>query len=122
MKTKLTLLLIESQGFASRNVIPRIAFLTDSKGEFINKYISSKTTEQTLRDLTHQSCNLDFNSVSTKICDCIHEVGSNETEVIYYSLVSSGILCAKAGYQITPIDKILIKEKYVRSIQAIPRF
>jgi hypothetical protein len=121
MKTKLTLLIVETQGFVSRNIIPKIAFLTNSKGEFINKYISSKTTEETLRDLTHENCNLDFNVLNTRICDCIHEMGSNETEVIYYSLVSKGILRARNNCEITSIDKILIKDKYVRSIQEIPR-
>lgn len=121
MKTKVTLLVTETSGFTSMQVIPTVAFLVKESGEFVDKYISTKTVPDTLRQLLFESCNLRYETVEPTIVDLIHEEGSNEVEAVYSCLVSYGILVPKKGYKIVTIDKINIEEKYAKSIQSTPR-
>jgi len=121
VKTKITLLLTETTGFTSMQVIPTIAFLVKKSGGFVDKYISTKSVPDTIRELLTECCNIRYENIDPVIVDLIHEQGSDEVEAVYSCLISYGMLIPKDGYEVVTIDKMLIEEKYVRSIQSTPR-
>lgn len=121
MKTKLTLFLIETSGYVSQNVIPRISFICDKDDKFISRYVASGTIEETIDSLIIDSCNLHPKVVDAQLVDLIHERGSSEVEAIFVSVVQFGILAPRKGYSLKPINEIEVKDKYVRAIQRIPR-
>lgn len=113
---------MESAGFGASNHIPKISFLMNHEGEFINTYVGSQTIEDTITSLVICSCNVSPLVMDWKISDLYHEQGSDEVEAIFVARVMSGILTPRGGCDLVPIEKINIKDKYVRSIQQSPRF
>ncbi len=121
MKTKITVVLIEVSDHINRNQISLSKVLVDEEGQFINKYISHKTVDDTLDDLLQEYTSLSLTYCQANLSDCVHEKNSTECEIIYSCVVPQGFVTAKRG-KFIPIDEnFKLKEKYERTFERTPR-
>lgn len=121
VKTKVTIILLEISDRINRNQISLSKALVDEDGEFINKYISCKTVDETLDDLLQEYTSLSLQYCQANISDCIHEKSSTECEVIYTCVVPEGFVSTKKG-KFVPVDEnFKLKEKYERTFERTPR-
>lgn len=121
MKTKVTIILLEISDRINRNQISSSRVLIDENGDFISKYISCKTVDETLDELLQEYTSLSLQYCQANISDCVHERSSTECEVIYTCVVPEGFVTAKRG-EFVPVDQdFKLKEKYERTFERTPR-
>ena len=121
MKTKVTIIMMEMSDRANRNQISHAKVLVDDNGDFINKYVSVKTMDDTLNDLLNEYTSVNYSYCSANISDCVHEKSSTECEVIYSCVVPEGFVTTKKG-KFVPLDENFnLKEKYERTFEKTPR-
>lgn len=120
MKTKITIIVIETIPYF-RQGIPPTKILVDENGEFPSGYISTKTVEDTIKEILskHTSISVDF--LCPTISKLFHQAGSTECEAIYTCVVQNGIISTKNNSKMLSIEDINIDERYATPIMSIPR-
>ena len=121
MKTKVTIILLEISDRTNRNQISLSKALVDDDGNFISKYISHKTVEETLDDLLQEYTSLSLQYCQANLSDVVHERNSTECEVIYTCVVPEGFVTAKKGKFSLLDEDFKLKEKYERTFERTPR-
>ena len=121
MKTKVTIILLEISDRINRNQISLSKVLVNNDGDFISKYISHKTVDETLDDLLQEYTSLSLQYCQANLSDCVHERNSTECEVIYTCVVPEGFVTAKQGEFIPLDENFKLKEKYERTFERTPR-
>jgi hypothetical protein len=85
MKLKLTLMIVEIDKASPVLSDNFLKVLIDENGRLPCKYVSSKTIEETLRDLYEEFCAIDMGWNEPALKELRHEKGSTESEAVYYS-------------------------------------
>jgi hypothetical protein len=120
MKTKITLIVIETIPYF-RQGIPPTKILVDKNGKFPSGYISTKTVEDTIKEILSNHTSLSPDFLCPTISKLFHEKGSDECEAIYTCVVQNGIIGTKNNSKMLSIEEINIDERYTTPIIAVPR-
>jgi len=120
MKTKITIIVVETIPFFKHG-IPPTKILVDENGEFPSGYISTKTVEDTIKEILSKHTSLSVNFLCPVINKLFHSEGSNECEAIYTCVIQNGIIATKNGSKMLSIEEINIDERYATPIMSIPR-
>lgn len=120
MKTKITIIVVETIPFF-RHGIPPTKILVDENGKFPSGYISTKTVEDTIKEILEKHTSLAVSFLCPTISKLFHEQGSDECEAIYTCVVQNGIICTKNGSKMLSIEDINIDERYATPIMSVPR-
>lgn len=120
MKTKLSLIIMEITHVFDNYGYDNARFLVDDEYDFISKYISVKTVEDTIQDLLYEYTNIDTRLYYPSLVDFFHEASSSECEVVYLLKLPRDVISIKKGQLLTG-HQFNIEEKYERSIRQIQR-
>tara|TARA_R100001082_G_scaffold88463_1_gene54846 strand:+ start:221 stop:601 length:381 start_codon:yes stop_codon:yes gene_type:complete len=102
MKLKITLLIIEID--KNNSIVSNDFFrvLVDENNELPYRYVSTKTIEETIREIYNEYCNIDMGWSVPTLKDLRHEKGSTESEAVYYSSIPAIGGWNKKGNLVTP--------------------
>ncbi len=119
MKTKITLIILEMPDIVG-GVIPTVNTIVSWDGLFPSKYISSGSVEDCLLSLCSEVCNVHCDFLAPCLKTLV-KASPSVVEAIYCASVQRDIICGKNGYELKPLENILLEEKYGQCIREIPR-
>lgn len=115
MKVKVSLLILEIDENAG---IPQFNILITDKNSVPNKFLTTKSLEQTIQEIYEEFTHLKTSYANPVLCD--FKVESLEAEVLYMATVPYGISGVKKG-RFVPHGSLELKEFYERHIIERPR-
>jgi len=120
MKTKISIIVIEVTHDYDPYGMTNVKFLVDEDYNFISKYLTSKSLNDTIQDLLFKYTSIDIRLYYPQLSDFIHKEKDLESEAIYVLKLPKDLFSVKEGYLLTA-DQFEIKEQYERSIRRTPK-
>ena len=120
MKTKVSIIIIEVISNYQYCGPSNVRYIVDDDYNFISKYISTKSIDDTINDLIVKHTDIDPRYSKINLADFIHQEGSTESEVVYVVTVPADSVIIKEGRTVNS-DEINIERKYEPAIRKFPR-
>jgi len=121
MKSKVTVIILEFPHRSVRlNAGQKTRLVVDNDGNFLSRYISTKTVPETLQELLYDYGVFDMRYFDPVLAEFIHQKGSDECEAIYVLKIPRDSVSLHDGY-LAELTEINIEERYERVIGHTPR-
>tara|TARA_R100000005_G_C4878447_1_gene131306 strand:- start:115 stop:480 length:366 start_codon:yes stop_codon:yes gene_type:complete len=119
MKTKITVIIIETPPY-NRSMVPEIRLVVNKDNEFPNKYITTKSIDETLFDICSSCINVNCAWLNPQLTELVNE-GNGVVEAIYTAVLERGTAVCRNDHELIELNKLELKEKYAKSITSTPR-
>lgn len=120
MKTKISIIVIEVTHDYDPYGMTNVRFLVDDNYQFVSKYLSSKSLNETIQDLLYKYTSIDIRLYYPELADFVHKETELESEAIYVLKLPKDLFSVKEGYLLTA-DQFEIGERYERAIRRTPK-